>query len=628
MSISPVRIHSHNDYRQLVPFYQAYSQQVHSIEADLYLSPHDPEQLVVAHDKEELQTALTFEQLYLQPLVDLFRRNNGKAWVHTHETLDLLIDIKSNRQQVMDLLVKQLEQYPEVFNPFVNPLAVRIVISGDAPAPEEFDLYPAYIFFDGLIQLSYTPAQLNRVAFFSESFRKYSVWNGKGSIIAAEKKKLEAIIQKAHAQEKPIRFWGSPDSMTAWNTFYFMGIDYINTDKPEACSAFFRNFDQKNFALNTSIDNPETKSIQTDRLDKITARFTSFSADSRHLAKAIEIYKPTFLSDGKELPVKNVILLIGDGMGLAQVCVADAVNHGLSMLQLKQVGLQRTQAKDAYTTDSAGAGSSLATGESNNNRHISMSKTGEVYETLVERFTSQGKSCGVVTFRNIADATPAAFYSHTTERDRAEEILPWLTHGALSILCGSGIELIEKLVHNQPLEKELTRHYDIIQSIDSLSLTSKKVLCIDERMGEATTAENLTLLADATRQTIGRLEKNAGNGFFLMVEGAKIDYAGHANSLPNSVMETLGFDLAVAEALKFADENGETLVIVTADHETGGLTLVDGNPGQHHMTAIHMTDDHTPIMVPVFAYGPQSQRFTGVYPNTHIFHKIIESTYH
>ncbi|MCC8132367.1 MAG: hypothetical protein LIP04_01345 [Tannerellaceae bacterium] len=162
MSISPVRIHSHNDYRQLVPFYQAYSQQVHSIEADLYLSPHDPEQLVVAHDKEELQTALTFEQLYLQPLVDLFRRNNGKAWVHTHETLDLLIDIKSNHQQVMDLLVKQLEQYPEVFNPSVNPLAVRIVISGDAPAPEEFDLYPAYIFFDGLIQLSYTPAQLNR----------------------------------------------------------------------------------------------------------------------------------------------------------------------------------------------------------------------------------------------------------------------------------------------------------------------------------------------------------------------------------------------------------------------------------------------------------------------------------
>lgn len=147
-------------------------------------------------------------------------------------------------------------------------------------------------------------------------------------------------------------------------------------------------------------------------------------------------------------------------------------------------------------------------------------------------------------------------------------------------------------------------------------------------MGEATTAENLILLADATRQTIGRLEKDAGNGFFLMVEGAKIDYAGHANSLPNSVMETLGFDLAVAEALKFADENGETLVIVTADHETGGLTLVDGNPGQHHMTAIHMTDDHTPIMVPVFAYGPHSQRFTGVYPNTYIFHKIIESTYH
>jgi len=110
-----------------------------------------------------------------------------------------------------------------------------------------------------------------------------------------------------------------------------------------------------------------------------------------------------------------------------------------------------------------------------------------------------------------------------------------------------------------------------------------------------------------------------------MVEGAKIDYAGHANSFPGSIVETLSFDLAVAEALKFADSNGETLVIVTGDHETGGLTMVDGDGEQGSVVARYMTDDHTPVMLPVYAYGPYSNRFTGVYENTALFHTIIEA---
>lgn len=109
-----------------------------------------------------------------------------------------------------------------------------------------------------------------------------------------------------------------------------------------------------------------------------------------------------------------------------------------------------------------------------------------------------------------------------------------------------------------------------------------------------------------------------------MVEGAKIDYAGHANSLPGSVVEMLSFDLAIAEALKFADSNGETLVVVTADHETGGLTLIDGDRQTGLITGYYVTDDHTPIMLPVFAYGPGAQQFKGVYENTEIFHKMKE----
>ena len=107
-----------------------------------------------------------------------------------------------------------------------------------------------------------------------------------------------------------------------------------------------------------------------------------------------------------------------------------------------------------------------------------------------------------------------------------------------------------------------------------------------------------------------------------MVEGAKIDYAGHANSLPGSILETLSFDLAVQEALKFADTNNETLVIVTGDHETGGLTLIDGNIETGEVVALYVTDDHTPMMLPVFSYGPHANKFTGVYKNTEIINRI------
>lgn len=107
-----------------------------------------------------------------------------------------------------------------------------------------------------------------------------------------------------------------------------------------------------------------------------------------------------------------------------------------------------------------------------------------------------------------------------------------------------------------------------------------------------------------------------------MVEGAKIDYAGHSNSLAGSVVEMLSFDLAIAEALKFADSNGETLVVVTADHETGGLVLVDGDREKGLITARYTTDDHTPVMLPVWAYGPGAQNFMGVYWNNEICNKI------
>lgn len=161
-----------------------------------------------------------------------------------------------------------------------------------------------------------------------------------------------------------------------------------------------------------------------------------------------------------------------------------------------------------------------------------------------------------------------------------------------------------------------------MRSVDEITARKGKVICIDETMDDAAEQANLTLLADATRASIAKLQERGGKGFFLMVEGAKIDYAGHSRCLPGSIIEMLSFDLAVAEALKFADRNGETLVVVTADHETGGLVLVDGDERTGRVMGVYVSDDHTPAMLPVFAYGPGADKFCGTYMNTEIARRI------
>ena len=620
-----VKIHSHNDYLQAVPFYLAYSQQVASIEADVY-AVENPDTLLVAHHPLALLMAPSLDEAYIKPLAAFFKQNGGRAWRNSEKVLTLLIELKTPPKPTLDKVIALLNRYPDVFDPSVNPYAVRVVITGNTPPPETFGNYPPIVSFDGTLA-DYTPPQLDRVAMISLDFSAYSQWNGKGSMISGEYDRIVAAIARVHALGKPIRFWGVPDGITAWNTFYTLGVDYINTDHLEACTAFFRDFHKKNYMITENGLAPDDVA-RAKRLDKATAGFQGFRSKDLQLTEGVSVYQPTYRNDGAESTVKNIIFLIGDGMGLAQACAADAVNRGLSILQLKHIGLQRTQADDAYTTDSAGAGSGLASGRKNKNRHICMSASGEAYPSLTDVFHDNGYACGVVTLGDLADATPAAFYGHAQDRDNTDEITAYLLDGKLTLLAGSGMNNLTQRKDGLDLVSALTAkaHYTLRTSIDDINRQSGKVICVDERMGKAATQETLPLLAEATREAIRKLLAASDKGFFLMVEGAKIDYAGHANSLPGSVLETLSFDLAVAEALKFADSNGETLVIVTGDHETGGLTLVDGNKAAGLITAQYMTDDHTPIMLPVYSYGPHAGKFTGVYENTRFFHIIKEIT--
>ncbi|MDR0843815.1 MAG: alkaline phosphatase [Tannerella sp.] len=619
-----IQIHSHNDYSREVPFYQAYAQHLSSIEADIHAT-ETADELKVAHDAKDLPSAPTLDESYIRPLVDLYKQNAGRAWKNSDKTLVLLIDLKTPTNPTLDRLITKLKSYPEVFDPSVNPYAVRVVISGNTPDADTFDTYPSFIFFDGA-RTDYTPKQLERIYMISLNLRDYTQWNGKGRMIENEYQAVLQQIDAVHKLGKPIRFWGTPDGVTSWNTFYTIGADYINTDQPETCAAFFRNFHKKTFRINAEATTTDEVTRAT-RLDKATAGFQGFQGKELQLTHGIDIYEPAFRNDGKQKPVKNVILMIGDGMGLAQLCAADAVNEGLSILRLRYIGFQKTQAADSYTTDSAGAGSALATGKKHKNRHISMNPDGTPNPSMADYFSEKNYACGVVTLGNLADATPAVFYGHTTERDRSNEITSYLTDGKLTLLNGSGMSHFTNRKDGRDLFGELQSKtgYHFETAIEDINKASGKVICVDERMGKPTTEATLNLLADATREAIRKLTGERGaKGFFLMVEGAKIDYAGHTNLLPASILETFSFDQAVAEALRFADSNGETLVIVTGDHETGGLSLVDGNPQVKSITVQYTTDDHTPIMLPVFAYGPGAQIFTGVYENTDIFHRILK----
>ncbi len=614
-----ILLHSHNDYVRTVPFWQAYAQKMNSIEADVYCVDG---KLLIGHDPEDLRDDVTFEELYVKPLLTVFGRNGGRAWKDSDNRLQLMVELKSPTEPTLSAVVDMLGQWPEVFDPAVNEEAVRVVITGNVPSPDRFADYPEFIFFDGSINRNYTPDQLARVALFSEHFTNYSRWNGKGSIVDDQEARLYEAIDRAHSQGKPIRFWGAPESVAVYYVFYNMGIDFINTDRPEEAAAFFSDWGNKNFLIGGQ-ERREKGVTGTSKLDKATRDFSGFKDEKLYLSKGIDTYEPTFRNDGSTKKIKNIIYLIGDGMGLNQVLAGYYANKGLTVLNMKATGLGINCAADEFTTDSAAGGSALATGVRHKNRGISSTPDGEPVPSLSDWFHDMGKSVGVVTLGNVADATPSAFYGHSVERDSSDIITNYLREARIDLLCGSGLRQFTDRNDGSNLIEDLKGTFDYVDNIEKINDKAGKVICLDERMDEAAEEANLDLLADAVRESIEKLQGMGGKkGFFLMVEAAKIDYAGHSRCLPGSVIEMLSFDLAIAEALKFADENGETLVVVTADHETGGLMLIDGDEESGRIMGAYFSDDHTPSFIPVFAYGPGSSEFCGTYMNIEVPRKI------
>ncbi|WP_456472725.1 alkaline phosphatase [Methanocaldococcus sp.] len=272
---------------------------------------------------------------------------------------------------------------------------------------------------------------------------------------------------------------------------------------------------------------------------------------------------------------KNVIILIGDGMGISQLYITKLCYGHLAMQDFPYTGYEMTDSLSGEVTDSAAAGTAIATGFKTYNGMISQVYIdGKDYNltTLLELAEKLGKSTGLVTTTRITHATPAVFGAHVDDRDKEREIAKQYLEHKINVLLGGGKEMFSP----ELLEKYKDAGYTIVYNKNELEDANGNYLLglfADSHIPYVLDRNKDDVgLLDMTKKAISVLEKNK-NGFFLMVEGGRIDHASHANDIASVVAETKEFDDVVRYCLNYAKKRGDTLVVVLADHETGGLGL-------------------------------------------------------
>ncbi|MCM0059246.1 MAG: alkaline phosphatase [Algoriphagus sp.] len=570
-------LHSHNDYLQPVPFWDAFSAGCASIEVDVILQEGG---LMVAHEKASIQAQRTFENLYLKPI-----QQGVELGLIPGFNFHLLVDIKTEAYSTLDLLVKQTQPYAAMLYSPENPSGLKLIISGGRPKATDYVKYPSWVFFDYQSRELTADLPWEKIGMVSLSFSRFSVWNGKGRIVESQRQQLQAFIDLVHSYDRPVRFWASPDGKTAWRAFQEMGIDYINTDRPAEARDYL----------------------------------SSLATNLYSLPNSQEVYLPTYQNDGVDTPVKQVFLLIGDGNGLAQISAGLFANGGqLSLAQIQTIGLVKTQAADDFTTDSAAGATAMATGQKANNRALGLNAAEDSIPNLPYFLSRKGFKTGLVTNDELTGATPAAFYAHHPERDAVQEIAGYLPNSALNLVIGGGGRSFNR-------DKLSQAGFTLVSDLQGLAEVkgARAAHFASERGVPSKEAGKGSFLSQAFLQASSYLGK-AKTPFFLMLEAAKIDSGGHSNSPSTIVTELLDFDRVIGEVLRYADAHPGTLVLVTADHETGGVTLPQGNVAKGEVELGFHSDDHTGILVPIFAYGARSGAFRGLYSNTEIFNRILK----
>lgn len=298
---------------------------------------------------------------------------------------------------------------------------------------------------------------------------------------------------------------------------------------------------------------------------------------------------------------KNVILMIGDGMGAEQLWLGRIVNRGaLNIEQLPVIGFSRTPSASHLVTDSAAGATAFACGCKADNGQIAQTPTGENLPSLMTLAIQGGRSGGLVATKDITDATPAAFYAHVARRDQASEIAAYLPNSGARFIRGGG-----------------HRHFSDDQLSDMRAAGMDVELTADKHLPPASCRGDV--LPNDTARALEVLSADNEKGFFLMVEGSQIDTACHANNLRETACEVLDFDKAVGVVLEWMKTHPDTLLVVTADHQTGGLSLLSGSMEDGCVRGVYTTDWHNGIAVPIYAIGAGAADFAGMHENTELF---------
>jgi alkaline phosphatase len=322
--------------------------------------------------------------------------------------------------------------------------------------------------------------------------------------------------------------------------------------------------------------------------------------------------------------------MIGDGMGLTQLSAAMYTsNTPLAIEGMPVIGFHKSYSSSDLITDSAAGATAFACGVKTYNGAIGLDADTIPCLSIMEEAQARGLAVGLVATSTIVHATPASFLAHQKMRIFYEQIAEDLCQSGLDIMIGGGKRYFDRRKSDdRDLLAELQTRGYIVGDYFNGALNDVRP---DPKLKFAfLTADNQPLpvsqgrsyLTYASRLSTDFLNiRGAEDGFVLMIEGSQIDWANHANEGKLSIQETLDFDRAVGEVLKFARKRGNTLVIVTADHESGGMAIQNGSK-QGKLKIEFTTNGHTAALVPVYAYGPGAEAFSGIYENTEIYHKM------
>lgn len=323
--------------------------------------------------------------------------------------------------------------------------------------------------------------------------------------------------------------------------------------------------------------------------------------------------------------VDNIIFLIGDGMGVVQLYSAMTVSPGpLAIEGMKHIGFNKTHSASSYTTDSAASGTAMACGVKTHSGIIGMGPDSVPAPSILHLAEKAGMSTGLVSTSAITHATPAAFIAHNVSRNNYEELASDFLETEIDVFIGGGkAHFTEREDGRNLLEALQEKQYQTAMTLEEMEGISggKLAALLAEGHLPAQREGRNDMLPRATAKAL-QLLQSSPEGFFIMIEGSQIDWGGHARDQEYVISETLDFDRSVGVALEFAREHQNTLVVVTADHETGAMSLMGGNRKEHTVETHFASGGHTGVMVPVFAFGPGAEEFTGIYENTAIFDKM------